>query len=74
MTVKHVRKISYFLLMVVSGRSCSKYVATAEIVKEADYVLDSFNGGSCVDTGKTMHCLLSDIRLCVDFLTKASMG
>jgi hypothetical protein len=52
MTEKH-------FILKVSGEDCSKYLATAEFV-EVDNLFDSFNGGTCVAIGKTLHCLLSD--------------
>jgi hypothetical protein len=46
-TVNHEMKSDHFILIVLSGGSCSAYLATAEITDGADYHFDSFNDGRC---------------------------
>jgi hypothetical protein len=55
MVVRHVRKPSNFLYTVLSGGSCSEYLATAVFVEEVDSLFYSFNGGQMFTHGK--HCV-----------------
>jgi hypothetical protein len=57
--VHHVWKPTDFLFNVLSGDCCSEYPATVALV-EVDNIFDSFDGGKCVDPGKTLHCPLND--------------
>jgi hypothetical protein len=44
--------------MVVSKGGCSEYLSTAEFIEEVDNLFDSFHGGTRVDLGKTLCCIL----------------
>jgi hypothetical protein len=59
MAVHHVRKLTDFLFNVLSGECCSEYVATFAFVKLITSA--SFDGGKCVDPGKTLlaHLLIT---------------
>jgi hypothetical protein len=53
----------------------SEYLATAASDQEFDNLFDNFDGGMCVDPGKTLLYPLNDNSLhIVDHWTKASMG
>jgi hypothetical protein len=55
--VKNVRKPYQFLLM-LSGGGCSEFLAMAEFIEDVHNLLESFHGGSLVDTLKTLCCPL----------------
>jgi hypothetical protein len=63
MVVHYVRKPTTFLFNVLLGGCYSEYLATAAFV-EVDNLFDSFNGGTCVDPGKTLQCPLNDKSPC----------
>jgi hypothetical protein len=44
----------------VSGESCSVFLAVAKFVKEVDNLLDNFSGVLHIDPGKTLCCPVSD--------------
>jgi hypothetical protein len=60
MVVHCVRKANYVLFIVPSGGFYSDCLLTAEFVGEVDNHLDTFNGGTPMDPGKTLRCSLSD--------------
>jgi hypothetical protein len=74
MITYHVRKTINFLFILLSGGCSSEHLATAAFVEEVDHRFDSFNGGTCVDPGKTLRCSLSDNSPHMDHWKKASMG
>jgi hypothetical protein len=46
---------------------------TVALDQEVDNLFDHLNGGTHVDPGKTMHCLLNNNRPHIDHYTNASM-
>jgi hypothetical protein len=54
MVVHHVRKPTNFLFNFLSGGCCRKYLGIAVFVQEVDNLFVSCNGGTHVDTGKTL--------------------
>jgi hypothetical protein len=60
--------------MVVSGGGCSRYLATVAFVEEVDNLFSIFNGGTCVDSAKTLCCPLCDNSPHIGNWTKGSMA
>jgi hypothetical protein len=58
MVVYHIRKPTDILFNILSGGCCSEYLVTAAFVQEVDNLLNSFNGGMCVDPGESLWCSL----------------
>jgi hypothetical protein len=73
MVVHIVRKPNNVLLIVPSRGFCSDCLLTAEFVEEVDNHFDTFNGGTCVDQWKTLHCPLKDNSPHIDHWTMVSM-
>lgn len=51
--------VAHSFFNVLSGVCCSLYLATAAIVERLTNLVDSFNGGTRVNPGKTLSCPLT---------------
>jgi hypothetical protein len=70
----HVRKPTNFLFNILSGGCCGQYLAIAVFVGDVNNLFGSFNGGTCVDPGKTLCFPLSNNSPHIDHWKEADMG